>query len=100
MFGCSDADISRAPLDVCTPENCTYVYTHMEWELEWVHGYPPAFRPFGALKPIENQFHLTKSQTNVCVASPNLQILFCIVSGPWLKDEGGGERGLRLAENF
>jgi len=71
-----------------------------EWELEWVHGYPPAFRPFGALKPIENQFHLTKSQTNVCVASPNLQILFCIVSGPWLKDEGGGERGLRLAENF
>jgi len=66
----------------------------------WVHGYPPAFRPFDALKPIENQFHLTKSQTNVCVASPNLQILFCIVSGPWPKDEGGGERGLRLAENF
>jgi len=28
------------------------------------------------------------------------KILFCIVSGPWPKDEGGGERGLRLAENF
>jgi len=71
-----------------------------EWELEWVHGYPPAFRPFDALKPIENQFHLTKSQTNVCVASPNLQNSFLHCFWTLAEGRGVGKRGLRLAENF
>jgi len=66
----------------------------------WVHGYPPAFRPFDALKPIENQFHLTKSQTNVCVASPNLQNSFLHCFWTLAEGRGVGTRGLRLAENF
>jgi len=59
----------------------------------WVHGYPPAFRPFGALKPIENQFHLTKSQKNVCVASPNLQNSFLHCFWTLAEGRGGGEKG-------